>query len=133
MASIRFEHINKSLGKVVVMQDLNLTITDHEFVVLVRPSGSGKSTILRMVAGLEEPTGGNLYIGDRRVNGVAPKDRDIAMVFQSYALYPQMNVSDNMAYGLERHHVPKKEREEKVQEAARNAKQQGSNMPPVGG
>ena len=118
MAGVRFEHINKYFGKVVVVQDLNLTINDHEFVVLVGPSGSGKSTILRMVAGLEEPTGGNLYIGDRRVNGVAPKDRDIAMVFQTYALYPQMNVSENIAYGLERHHVPKKEREERVQRAA---------------
>src|SRR5215472_7132829 len=100
MASVRFEHINKSFGKVEVIHDLNLTINDHELVVLVGPSGSGKSTILRMVAGLEQPSGGNLYIGDRRVNGVDPKDRDIAMVFQSYALYRHMNVSDNLAYGL---------------------------------
>src|SRR5712692_2405603 len=119
MASVRFEHINKYFGKVEVVHDINLTVNDHEFVVLVGPSGSGKSTILRMVAGLDEPSGGNLYIGDRRVNGVEPKDRDIAMVFQSYALYPQMNVSENMAFSLEMHHVPKKEREEQVQQAAR--------------
>jgi len=119
MASVRFEHINKSFGKVEVVHDLNLTVNDHELVVLVGPSGSGKSTILRMVAGLDEPSGGNLYIGDRLVNGVEPKDRDIAMVFQSYALYPQMSVSDNMAFSLQMHHVPKKEREEQVQQAAR--------------
>src|SRR2546425_5463397 len=119
MASVRFEHINKYFGKVEVVHDINLTVNDHEFVVLVGPSGSGKSTILRMVAGLDEPGGGNLYIGDRRVNGVKPKDRDIAMVFQNYALYPHLNVSENLAFGLKRHHVPKKEREEQVQEAAR--------------
>ncbi|HEX6552970.1 MAG TPA: ABC transporter ATP-binding protein [Ktedonobacteraceae bacterium] len=119
MAGVRFEHINKSFGNVKVVDDINLTVNDHEFVVLVGPSGSGKSTILRMVAGLDEPSGGDLYIGDRRVNGVQPKDRDIAMVFQSYALYPQMNVSDNIAYSLKVHHVPKKEREEQVQQAAR--------------
>jgi multiple sugar transport system ATP-binding protein len=119
MASVRFEHINKYFGNVEVVHDLNLIVNDHEFVVLVGPSGSGKSTILRMVAGLDAPSGGDLYIGDRRVNGVEPKDRDIAMVFQSYALYPQMNVSDNIAYSLKTHHVPKKEREEKVQQAAR--------------
>jgi multiple sugar transport system ATP-binding protein len=119
MASVRFEHINKFFGNVEVVHDLNLIVNDHEFVVLVGPSGSGKSTILRMVAGLDAPSGGDLYIGDRRVNGVEPKDRDIAMVFQSYALYPHMNVSDNIAYSLKTHHVPKKEREEKVQQAAR--------------
>jgi multiple sugar transport system ATP-binding protein len=119
MASVRFEHINKSFGTVKVVHDINLTVNDHEFVVLVGPSGSGKSTILRMVAGLDEPGGGDLYIGDRRVNGVAPKDRDIAMVFQNYALYPHMNVSDNIAFSLKIHHVPKKEREEQVQQAAR--------------
>src|SRR5260370_12919650 len=112
MASVRLEHINKYFGKVEVVHDINLTVNDHEFVVLVGPSGSGKSTILRMVAGLDEPSGGDLYIGDRRVNDVDPKDRDIAMVFQNYALYPHMNVSDNMAFSLQLHHVPKKEREE---------------------
>src|SRR6266699_2909730 len=119
MASVRFEHINKSFGNVEVVHDLSLTVEDHEFVVLVGPSGSGKSTILRLVAGLDAPSGGQLYIGDRLVNGVEPKDRDIAMVFQSYALYPQMDVSDNIAFSLQMHHVPKKEREEKVQQAAR--------------
>ena len=119
MANVRFEHINKSFGNVEVVHDLNLTINDHEFVVLVGPSGSGKSTILRMVAGLDQPSGGNLYIGDRLVNHVEPKDRDIAMVFQSYALYPQMDVADNLGFSLELHHVPKREREEKVQQAAR--------------
>ena len=102
MASVRFEHINKYFGKVEVVHDLNLTVNDHEFVVLVGPSGSGKSTILRMVAGLDEPSGGKLYIGDREVNRVAPKDRNIAMVFQNYALYPHMNVSDNLAFSLNR-------------------------------
>jgi len=119
MASVRFEHINKSFGNVEVVHDLSLTVEDHEFVVLVGPSGSGKSTILRLVAGLDAPSGGQLYIGDRLVNGVEPKDRDIAMVFQSYALYPQMDVSDNIAFCLQMHHGPKKEREEKVQQAAR--------------
>src|SRR6266480_6217011 len=119
MASVRFEHINKSFGNVEVVHDLSLSVKDHEFVVLVGPSGSGKSTILRLVAGLDAPSGGQLYIGDRLVNGVEPKDRDIAMVFQSYALYPQMDVSDNIAFSLQMHHVPKKEREEKVQQAAR--------------
>src|SRR5437588_4529811 len=119
MASVRFEHINKYFGKVEVVHDINLTVDDHEFVVLVGPSGSGKSTSLRMVSGLDEPGGGDLYIGDRRVNGVKPKDRDIAMVFQNYALYPHLNVSENLAFGLKRHHVPKKEREKQVQQAAR--------------
>ncbi len=102
MASVRFEHVNKYFGRVEVVHDINLTVNDHEFVVLVGPSGSGKSTILRMVAGLDEPGGGDLYIGDRRVNGVKPRDRDIAMVFQNYALYPHMNVSDNLAFSLNR-------------------------------
>src|SRR6266480_2960341 len=119
MASVRFEHINKYFGKVEVVHDINLTVNDHEFVVLVGPSGSGKSTILRMVAGLDEPSGGHLYIGDRVVNRVAPKDRNIAMVFQNYALYPHMDVSDNMAFSLKIHRVPKKERDKQVQQAAR--------------
>src|SRR6266699_3515607 len=119
MASVRFEHINKSFGNVEVVHDLSLTVEDHEFVVLVGPSGSGKSTLLRLVAGLDAPSGGQLYIGDRLVNGVEHKDRDIAIVFQNYALYPHMNVSENMAFSLQMHHVPKKAREEKVQQAAR--------------
>src|SRR5712691_1246561 len=118
MASVRFEHINKYFGKVEVVHDINLTVNDHEFVVLVGPSGSGKSTILRMVAGLDEPSAGELYIGDRLVNGVAPKDRDIAMVFQNYALYPHMNVFDNMALGLKLRHTSREEIEQRVNTVA---------------
>ena len=92
---------------VTAVNDLNIQIQDQEFLVLVGPSGCGKSTALRMIAGLEEITGGDIYIGDRRVNDVAPKDRDIAMVFQSYALYPHMSVYDNMAFGLKLRKMPK--------------------------
>src|SRR6476646_10887877 len=98
MADVRFEHVDKRYGEnTSVISDLNLDIADHEFLVLVGPSGCGKSTALRMIAGLEDISQGNLYIGDRIVNDVAPKDRDIAMVFQSYALYPHMTVYDNIA------------------------------------
>ena len=103
---------------VVAVQEFNLEIKDKEFIVLVGPSGCGKSTTLRMIAGLEEITEGELYIGDRLVNDVAPKDRDIAMVFQNYALYPHMTVYDNMAFGLKLHHMPKAEIDKKVREAA---------------
>ena len=101
MASVTFEHVTKKYaGDVIAVNDLNLEIRDREFLVLVGPSGCGKSTALRMIAGLEEISSGILRIGDRIVNNVAPKDRDIAMVFQSYALYPHMSVYDNMAFGL---------------------------------
>src|SRR5690242_136104 len=100
MAQVTFEHVMKKYGDVLAVNDLNLDIRDKEFLVLVGPSGCGKSTALRMIAGLEEISGGILRIGDRIVNNVAPKDRDIAMVFQSYALYPHMSVYDNMAFGL---------------------------------
>src|SRR5699024_9976201 len=101
MASIEFKHVEKTYpGNVTVVPDLNLKIEDKEFVILVGPSGCGKSTTLRMIAGLEEISSGELWIGDRIVNDVAPKDRDIAMVFQSYALYPHMTVYKNMAFGL---------------------------------
>ncbi len=100
MAGVTFEHIMKKYGDVLAVNDLNLDVRDKEFLVLVGPSGCGKSTALRMIAGLEEISGGILRIGDRIVNNVAPKDRDIAMVFQSYALYPHMSVYDNMAFGL---------------------------------
>lgn len=101
MASVTFEHVNKKYaGDVLAVNDLNLEIRDKEFLVLVGPSGCGKSTALRMIAGLEEISSGILRIGDRVVNNVPPKDRDIAMVFQSYALYPHMSVYDNMAFGL---------------------------------
>ena len=103
---------------VVAVQEFNLEIADKEFIVLVGPSGCGKSTTLRMIAGLEEISDGDLYIGDRRVNDVEPKDRDIAMVFQSYALYPHMTVYDNMAFPLKLKKVPKDEIDKRVKEAA---------------
>ena len=103
---------------VVAVQEFNLDIADKEFIVLVGPSGCGKSTTLRMVAGLEEISGGELYIGDKLVNDVAPKDRDIAMVFQNYALYPHMTVYENMAVALKLRHTPKDEIDKKVKEAA---------------
>ncbi|HRX58561.1 MAG TPA: ATP-binding cassette domain-containing protein, partial [Eubacteriales bacterium] len=101
MANVTLKNIKKIYDKnVVAVQEFNLDIADKEFIVLVGPSGCGKSTTLRMIAGLEEITEGELYIGDRLVNDVAPKDRDIAMVFQNYALYPHMTVYENMAFGL---------------------------------
>ena len=103
---------------VVAVQEFNLEIADKEFIVLVGPSGCGKSTTLRMIAGLEDITGGELYIGNRLVNDVPPKDRDIAMVFQNYALYPHMTVYDNMAFALKLRHAPKDEIDKKVKEAA---------------
>jgi len=119
MADVRFEHVYKSYGdNPPVITDLNLEIADHEFLVLVGPSGCGKSTALRMIAGLEDITQGNLYIGDRVVNDVAPKDRDIAMVFQNYALYPHMTVFDNMAFALTLRHTPKAEIQQSVERAA---------------
>ena len=120
MASITFKHVNKTYpGGVEVVPDLNLEIKDKEFVILLGPSGCGKSTTLRMIAGLEEVTGGELYIGDKVVNDVAPKDRDIAMVFQNYALYPHMTVYKNIAFGLQLRKMPKDEIDKKVHEAAR--------------
>src|ERR1700686_2627732 len=118
MAGVTLDHLTKKYGEVTAVNDLNIQIRDQEFLVLVGPSGCGKSTALRMIAGLEEITGGDLYIGDRRVNDVAPKDRDIAMVFQSYALYPHMSVYDNMAFGLKLRKRPKPEIERRVKEAA---------------
>jgi multiple sugar transport system ATP-binding protein len=120
MASLSLKHIYKVYqGNVTAVKDFNLDIEDKEFVIFVGPSGCGKSTTLRMIAGLEEISQGELYIGDRLVNDVAPKDRDIAMVFQNYALYPHMSVYDNMAFGLKLRKVPKAEIEKKVKEAAR--------------
>jgi multiple sugar transport system ATP-binding protein len=118
MATVTFEHVTKKYGEVLAVDDLNLEINDGEFMVLVGPSGCGKTTSLRMIAGLEEITAGTLRIGDRIVNDVAPKDRDIAMVFQSYALYPHMTVRDNLAFGLKLRKVPKPEIERRVKEAA---------------
>ena len=120
MAGITFKHVVKTYDNgVTVVPDLNLEIKDKEFVVLVGPSGCGKSTTLRMIAGLESISDGDLFIGDRRINDVAPKNRNIAMVFQSYALYPHMTVYKNMAFALELQKMPKKEIREKVLEAAR--------------
>ena len=119
MANVTLKNIKKVYDKnVVAVQEFNLDIADKEFIVLVGPSGCGKSTTLRMIAGLEEITEGELYIGDKLVNDVAPKDRDIAMVFQNYALYPHMTVYENMAFGLKLRKVPKAEIDEKVKEAA---------------
>jgi multiple sugar transport system ATP-binding protein len=118
MARVQFEHVYKRFNKVEVVHDINLDIRDKEFLVLVGPSGCGKSTCLRMIAGLEDVSEGNLYIGDRLVNDVAPKERDIAMVFQNYALYPHMTVFDNMAFGLKLRRFPKKEIKQRVEEAA---------------
>ena len=120
MASLSLKHIFKRyLGGVVAVSDFCLEIKDKEFLVLVGPSGCGKSTTLRMIAGLEEISEGELYIGDRLVNDIAPKDRDIAMVFQNYALYPHMTVFENMAFGLKLRKVPKEEIKRRVEEAAR--------------
>ena len=120
MASVSLQHIYKVYsGNVTAVSDFCLDIEDKEFIVLVGPSGCGKSTTLRMVAGLEEISDGELYIGDKLVNDVAPKDRDIAMVFQNYALYPHMTVFDNMAFGLKLRKTPKDEIKRRVEEAAK--------------
>jgi multiple sugar transport system ATP-binding protein len=119
MATVTFDHVWKRFGDFNAVKDLNLEINDGEFMVLVGPSGCGKTTSLRMIAGLEEISDGALKIGDRVVNDVAPKDRDIAMVFQSYALYPHMSIYDNMAFGLKLRKVPKAQIDERVKEAAR--------------
>ena len=118
MASIKYDHVWKRFGDVTVLKNLDLDIADGEFLVLVGPSGCGKSTALRCLAGLEEITEGRIFIGDRDVTDVPPKDRDIAMVFQSYALYPHMSVYDNMAFGLKLRRVPKAEIDRRVKEAA---------------
>ncbi len=119
MAKVVFEHVSKVFDQTYAVKDLNLEIADREFLVLVGPSGCGKSTTLRMLAGLEEISEGSVYIGERLVNDVAPKDRDISMVFQSYALYPHMSVYDNLAFGLSLRHIDKEEIRTRVAEAAR--------------
>ena len=118
MSSVTYEHVSKNFGDVIAVNDLDIHIPDKEFLVFVGPSGCGKTTSLRLLAGLEEVTGGNIYIGDRLVNDVPPKDRDIAMVFQSYALYPHMSVYDNMAFGLKLRKTPKQEIDRRVKESA---------------
>jgi multiple sugar transport system ATP-binding protein len=118
MASVMYDHVSKKFGDMLAVNDLNIKVDDKEFLVLVGPSGCGKTTALRCLAGLEEISDGRILIGDREVNDVAPKDRDIAMVFQSYALYPHLSVFDNMAFGLKLRKVPKNEIKRRVQQAA---------------
>jgi multiple sugar transport system ATP-binding protein len=118
MAEVTLRHVHKSFGQVTVIEDLDLDVEDHEFMVLVGPSGCGKSTALRMIAGLEEATAGTIEIGGRVVNDVPPRDRDIAMVFQSYALYPHMTVRENLEFGLKIRKTPAPERARLVGEAA---------------
>ena len=120
MAGITLKNIVKTYdNNVTVIPEMDLEIRDKEFIILVGPSGCGKSTTLRMIAGLEEVTSGDLFIGDRRVNDVPPKDRNIAMVFQSYALYPHMTVYKNMAFALQLKKAPKEEIDRKVRQVAK--------------
>lgn len=119
MASVTYDHVVKKFGEVTAVNDLSYKLDDKEFLVLVGPSGCGKTTALRCLAGLEDVTSGTIKIGDRVVNDVAPKDRDIAMVFQSYALYPHLSVFDNMAFGLKLRKMPKNEIEERVKKSAK--------------
>ncbi len=118
MASLKLVDLTKRYGEVIALDNVSLEVADREFLVLVGPSGCGKTTCLRLIAGLDEPTCGDVWIGDRLVNNLSSKDRDIAMVFQSYALYPHMNVFDNMAFGLKLRGLDKNEIAEKVQAAA---------------
>jgi multiple sugar transport system ATP-binding protein len=118
MAPITFEHVTKRFDEVTAVDDLNIDVGDGEFLVFVGPSGCGKTTALRMLAGLEDITSGRILIGDRVVNNVAPGARDVAMVFQSYALYPHMKVYDNLAFGLRNYKVPKAEIDRRVRQAA---------------
>src|SRR3954451_14307228 len=118
MAAIVLEHISKLFGEVLAVDDVSLRVEDGEFMVLVGPSGCGKSTILRMIAGLEEVTAGGIEIGDEQVTDLEPKERDIAMVFQNYALYPHMTVEQNLGFGLKLQHISKQERQDRVQDAA---------------
>jgi multiple sugar transport system ATP-binding protein len=118
VASVTLDHVYKRFDDLTVVRDVSLEIKDKEFLVLVGPSGCGKSTVLRMIAGLEAVSEGDISIGDRVVNDVSAKDRDIAMVFQNYALYPHMSVFDNMAFGLKLRHLPREEINRRVNEAA---------------
>ncbi|MEA1977539.1 MAG: ATP-binding cassette domain-containing protein, partial [Chloroflexota bacterium] len=118
MASVTYDKVSKHFGDVIAVNTMDILVEDKEFLVLVGPSGCGKTTALRLLAGLEEITEGEILIGDRIVNDVAPKDRDIAMVFQSYALYPHMSVYDNMAFGLKLRKTPKDDIKRRVQNAA---------------
>ncbi|HUN12476.1 MAG TPA: ATP-binding cassette domain-containing protein, partial [Rhabdaerophilum sp.] len=119
MASVTIRDVRKAFGPVEIIHGVNVDIEDGEFVILVGPSGCGKSTLLRMLAGLENITSGEISIGNRVVNQVPPKERDIAMVFQNYALYPHMSVADNMAFSMKLRGAPKSEITERVDKAAR--------------
>src|SRR4029079_18388702 len=125
MASVRFNDVAKKFGEFVAVNDLDLEVRDKEFLVLLGPSGCGKTTTMRMVAGLEEVTAGDIFIGDDRVNEVLPKYRDVAMVFQSYALYPHLTVEENIGYPLKIRKVPKPERHRVVEEVARRVELDG--------
>ena len=114
MASVSFHNVVKKFGDVTAVRDLTLDVVDEEFLVLLGPSGCGKTTTMRMVAGLEEATQGEIYIADQQVNDVLPKYRDVAMVFQSYALYPHFSVEDNIGYPLKIRKIPAEERKERV-------------------
>lgn len=118
MANLALKNLTKSYGKTEVLHGINLEVQDGEFVVFVGPSGCGKSTTLRMIAGLEETTSGNIIIGDRIVDNLEPKERDIAMVFQNYAIYPHMSVKKNIAFGLRSSKASKEEKEKRIQEVA---------------
>src|SRR5581483_1489121 len=118
MARVVLDRVTKKFGEVAAVNDVSLTVFDREFLVLVGPSGCGKSTILRLVAGLEDVSSGEIRVGDGLVNDVAPKDRDIAMVFQNYALYPHMSVFDNLAFSLKLRRVPKQQIRQRVQQTA---------------
>lgn len=118
MVDVRLENVNKSFGKVVAVDNLNLKVEDKEFLVLLGPSGCGKTTTLRLIAGLEKPDSGSIYIGERLANNLSPKERNVAMVFQNYALYPYMKVFDNIAFPLRVRNTPKQQIESKVRETA---------------
>ena len=120
MAQIRYQHVGKHFGAVQALEDLNLVVADREFVTLVGPSGCGKSTTLNLTAGLEDPSQGEIYIDDQLVNAVPPGKRDIAMVFQSYALYPHKTVRENIGFGLKVRKMPRAEIESRVQQAAQS-------------
>ena len=121
LARVLIKALTKRFGKVVAVDNLDLEVKDKEFVVLLGPSGCGKTTVLRCIAGLETPDEGEVYIGDRLVNGLEPKERDIAMVFQTYALYPHMTVFQNLSFPLENAKMPVEQIKEKVEETAKNA------------
>src|SRR3954452_3887198 len=137
MGRVAFDGVSKRFGDVTAVRELTLEVEDKEFLVLLGPSGCGKSTALRMIAGLEDPTEGKIWIGDDVVNDIEPKDRDVAMVFQSYALYPHMTVARNVEFPLKSRNVPKEERERLLHDATNalrlDALLQRKPPPPSGG